>query len=126
MPSIRRTWRRCRFGTEPRGARHAQQLLDAHRRVRRSARHYARRAAGRVLAARHRCARVLYPLSQTELFGTSEATGRHNAPNSYAIAERAINLPSYHDMSSENIATVCNVVLDLVKAHQETLTCLAS
>lgn len=67
-----------------------------------------------------------YPLSQTELFGTSEATGRRNAPNSYAIAERAINLPSYHDMSRENIETVCNVVLDLVKAHQETLTCLAS
>jgi len=67
-----------------------------------------------------------YPLSETELFGTSAATARHNAPNSYAIAKRAINLPSYHDMSSENIETVCNVVLDLVREHQEKLACLAS
>lgn len=67
-----------------------------------------------------------YPLSETELFGTSAASSRKNAPNSYAIAERAINLPSYHDMSSADIETVSNVVLDLVKEHQEKLTCLAS
>jgi len=63
-----------------------------------------------------------YPLSQTELFGKPAG----NTPNSYAIAERAINLPSYHDMSSENIETVSQVVLDLVREHQEKLSCLAS
>jgi len=67
-----------------------------------------------------------YPLSQMELFGTSAASSRNNAPNSYAIAERAINLPSYHDMSSADIDTVSQVVIDLVQEHQEKLTCLAS
>ncbi|CAJ0809366.1 DegT/DnrJ/EryC1/StrS family aminotransferase [Ralstonia flaminis] len=67
-----------------------------------------------------------YPLSQTELFGTLADSARLKAPNSYAIAERAINLPSYHDMSSADINTVSQVVLDLVQEHQEKLTCLAS
>ncbi len=63
-----------------------------------------------------------YPLSQTELFGAPAG----NTPNSYAIAERAINLPSYHDMSGADIDTVSQVVIDLVKQHQERPTCLAS
>ncbi len=63
-----------------------------------------------------------YPLSQMGLFG--DAPG--NTPNSYAIAERAINLPSYHDMSSADIDTVSQVVLDLVQEHQEKQTWLAS
>lgn len=67
-----------------------------------------------------------YPLSQMALFGETAESPRNNAPNSYAIAERAINLPSYHDMSEADIDTVSQVVTDLVQEHQEKLTCLAS
>jgi perosamine synthetase len=58
-------------------------------------------------AKRNIDARVFfYPLSQTELFGAPA----RNTPNSYAIAERAINLPSYHDMSLVDIDTVADTV----------------
>jgi perosamine synthetase len=58
-------------------------------------------------AKRNIDARVFfYPLSQTELFGAPAC----NTPNSYAIAERAINLPSYHDMSLVDIDTVADTV----------------
>lgn len=69
---------------------------------------------GRLLAAflcRGVDARVLfYPLNQMGLFG--DAPG--DAPNGYATVERAINLPSYHDMSNADIDAVSQVVLDLV------------
>lgn len=71
-----------------------------------------------------------YPLSQTGLFGPSGTPAggtTHSAPNSYAIAERAINLPSYHEMSEADIDTVSQVVIDLVRTHlQEGQPCLAS
>lgn len=48
-------------------------------------------------------ARVLfYPPSQVDLFGNASGS----VPNNCAIAEHAINLPSYHDMSNTDIGAV--------------------
>jgi len=62
--------------------------------------------AGRGIDARV----FFYPLTETGLFGDAPP-----ATTSHAIAERAINLPSYHDMSQADIDTVCDVVLDIVR-----------
>lgn len=53
---------------------------------------------------------LFYPLSQTGLFG--DASG--NTPDSCAVVERAINLPSCHDALNADIGTASQMVLDLV------------
>jgi len=51
-----------------------------------------------------------YPLSSQPMF-ESVTTNK----NAWSICERAINLPSFHDMSIDQIDRVCAVVKDLVK-----------
>lgn len=46
-----------------------------------------------------------YPLSMMPPF-----TARHATPVSYALYERAINLPSYHDITEDEIDRVCRVI----------------
>lgn len=49
------------------------------------------------------------PLSSTPPFVSKNAT-----PNSHSIAMRAINLPSYHDMSEQSIDTVVGIVKKII------------
>ncbi|WP_431821038.1 DegT/DnrJ/EryC1/StrS family aminotransferase [Burkholderia sp. F1] len=70
--------------------------------------------AGRGIDARV----FFYPLTQTGLFNGPA----RDTPNSYAIAERAVNLPSYHDMSDAAIQAVADVVLDIVRDRKESAT----
>jgi perosamine synthetase len=49
-----------------------------------------------------------YPLSSQPMFDPVPAN-----TNAYDICERAINLPSFHDMTDDDIARVCAVVEDL-------------
>lgn len=63
-------------------------------------------------------ARVFFhPLSSLPMF--APVTDNVNA---YDIPERAINLPSYHDMTDEQIARVVYVVIDLVKRAHNRVT----
>lgn len=55
-----------------------------------------------------------WPLSSLGLEQFSVSKG--NTPTSYSLCERAINLPSYHDMSDSDIERVCSVVVDHVRA----------
>lgn len=50
-----------------------------------------------------------WPLSSTPPFVSKNAT-----PNSHSIAMRAINLPSYHDMSEQSIDTVVGIVKNII------------
>ncbi len=57
-------------------------------------------------------ARIFFePLSSTPNFETM----RRNTV-AYDLAERAVNLPSYHDMSSDDIQRVCEVIRRLVRS----------
>ncbi|MBW9063595.1 DegT/DnrJ/EryC1/StrS family aminotransferase [Rhizobium herbae] len=58
-------------------------------------------------------ARVFFhPLSSLPMF--AEKRGNRNA---WDIPERAINLPSYHDMTDEEIGRVTDVILGLIESH---------
>ena len=55
-------------------------------------------------------ARVFFwPLSSMKMFDTA-----HKNINSYSISNRAINLPSYHDMDDFDLERVTNTVINLV------------
>lgn len=55
-------------------------------------------------------ARVFFhPLTAQPMFEDTDQT-----PNAHSICERAINLPSYHDMSDDDINRVADVVLGLL------------
>lgn len=63
-------------------------------------------------------ARVFFhPLSSLPMF---EAVADN--VHAYDIPERAINLPSYHDMTDEQIARVAHVIIDLVKRAHNRMT----
>lgn len=63
----------------------------------------------RAFAAQNIDARVFfYPLSSLPMFSPCPANKR-----AYSLPQRAINLPSFHDMSSKDIDRVCSVVLSL-------------
>lgn len=51
-----------------------------------------------------------YPLSSLDVFGAQQ--GCHHA---HSVATRAINLPSFHDMTAEQQARVARVVVDLME-----------
>ena len=53
-----------------------------------------------------------YPLSSLDFFEDCI----HNI-NAWDIPSRAVNLPSYHDMTVEDIDRVCNVIKNLVTDH---------
>ena len=60
-------------------------------------------------------ARVFFwPLSSTPPMKMYESTFNSNA---YSIPERSINLPSYHDMSDEDINRVSGVIFDLLSEY---------
>ncbi len=62
-------------------------------------------------------ARVFFhPLTSLGLFGKSRSTG---GPWAADIAERAINLPSFHDISDAELMRVCSVVLSLLQGARE-------
>lgn len=47
------------------------------------------------------------------LSGQADFTPGHGNANSYSIAGRAVNLPSYHDMTDADMGRVAGVILDL-------------
>ena len=56
-------------------------------------------------------ARVFFwPLSSLRMFDT-----KHKNKLSYSICSRAINLPSFHDISEDNIKSVGEVILRLTQ-----------
>ena len=56
-------------------------------------------------------ARVFFwPLSRLPMFQIQQSN-----INSYSIPKRAINLPSYHDMTNDDIDRVCDVIHKLIK-----------
>lgn len=60
--------------------------------------------------SKHIDARVFFwPLSSLPFFETA------NNPNAYSIAERAINLPSYHDMSEKDLQRVTDELINVLK-----------
>lgn len=62
-------------------------------------------------AAENIDARVFFwPLSSLGIFNSNPENSL-----SYAIACRAINLPSYHDISEDDLGSVCEVILKLIK-----------
>jgi perosamine synthetase len=69
-----------------------------------------REAIQAAFAAENIDARVFFwPLSGLPMF-----TPATNTPHAWSIPERAINLPSYHDMSDDDIARVCAVIHGLL------------
>jgi perosamine synthetase len=61
-------------------------------------------------AAENIDARVFFwPLSGLPMFEPSQTT-----PNAWSIPTRAINLPSYHDMTSEELQRTCSVIRSLL------------
>lgn len=74
-----------------------------------------REAAQSALASQNIDARVFFhPLSSLPMFHPQ--LGNHMA---YSIPMRAINLPSYHDITSENLRYVCNVVANLAISERD-------
>lgn len=64
-------------------------------------------------------ARVFFhPLSSLPMFEKHYDNANLYNLNAWSIPQRAINLPSYHDMSSDDIDRVSNVVLDLVSRRR--------
>ncbi len=64
-------------------------------------------------------ARVFFhPLSSLPMFEKHYNNANLYNLNAWSIPQRAINLPSYHDMSSDDIDRVSNVVLDLVSRRR--------
>lgn len=64
-------------------------------------------------------ARVFFhPLSSLPMFEKYYDNANLYNLNAWSIPQRAINLPSYHDMSSDDIGRVSNVVLDLVSRRR--------
>jgi len=60
-------------------------------------------------------ARVFFhPLSSLSMFGEKPAN-----INAWSIPERAINLPSYHDMSEADIERVAETLISVVRGHQD-------
>jgi len=60
-------------------------------------------------------ARVFFhPLSSLSMFGEKPAN-----INAWSIPERAINLPSYHDMSEADIERVAETLISVVRSHQD-------
>ncbi len=60
-------------------------------------------------------ARVFFhPLSSLSMFGKKPAN-----INAWSIPERAINLPSYHDMSEADIDRVAETLISVVRSHQD-------
>lgn len=50
-----------------------------------------------------------WPLSDTGLFGVCQPN-----PTAHLISPRAVNLPSYHDLSHEDIARVCQLIREFL------------
>lgn len=48
-----------------------------------------------------------WPLSSTGFFEL-----RQNTPHAYSLHENAVNLPSYHEINTEDIARVCRIIRD--------------
>lgn len=64
-------------------------------------------------------ARVFFhPLSSLPMFEKHYDNANLYNLNAWSIPQRAVNLPSYHDMSSDDIDRVSNVVLDLVSRRR--------
>ena len=60
-------------------------------------------------------ARVFFhPLSSLSMFAETPAN-----INAWSIPERAINLPSYHDMSEADIDRVAETLISIVRSHQD-------
>ncbi|MGM4912695.1 DegT/DnrJ/EryC1/StrS family aminotransferase [Rhizobium sp. 768_B6_N1_8] len=60
-------------------------------------------------------ARVFFhPLSSLSMFAEKQAN-----INAWSIPERAINLPSYHDMSEADIDRVAETLISVVRSHQD-------
>jgi perosamine synthetase len=53
-----------------------------------------------------------YPLSTQPMFAPAQT------PNSHSICRRAINLPSYHDLTDKDIDRVCSVIISLLEAKK--------
>ena len=71
--------------------------------------HLTREILQEAFAAENIDARVFFwPLSSLPAFQQ-----KNNNTVSYSIAERAINLPSYHDITAEEQQRVCRVILDI-------------
>ena len=63
-------------------------------------------------------ARVFFvPLSSTPAMQKYKKNNYKNK-NSYSIASRSINLPSYHDMTEDDINKVCDVVFKIIKKYK--------
>lgn len=59
-----------------------------------------------------------YPLSSLPMFEKHRNNANQYNLNAWSIPQRAINLPSYHDMTSDDIDRVSNVVLDLLSRRR--------
>ena len=53
-----------------------------------------------------------YPLSSQPMFSPAQT------PNSHSICRRAINLPSYHDLTDKDIDRVCSVIISLLEVKK--------
>ena len=53
-----------------------------------------------------------YPLSTQPMFSPAQT------PNSHSICRRAINLPSYHDLTDKDIGRVCSVITSLLESKK--------
>ncbi|MBP1842138.1 perosamine synthetase [Rhizobium petrolearium] len=63
-------------------------------------------------------ARVFFhPLSSLPMFEEQRHAGNVYNVNAWSIPQRAINLPSYHDMTEEDLNRVANTLLDLLAVH---------
>jgi len=68
----------------------------------------------KLFAAENIDARVFFhPLSSLPMFDRKPENGL-----AYSIAERAINLPSYHDIDTEALDRVCEVVLEVSSSNR--------
>ncbi|MGO4610777.1 DegT/DnrJ/EryC1/StrS family aminotransferase, partial [Variovorax sp. 2RAF20] len=61
-------------------------------------------------------ARVFFwPLSALPMFADKPV----HTPMAFSLSERAINLPSYHDMSEADIDRVAETLISVVRSHQD-------
>ena len=98
---------------QPGKRRHGQRRLDADRRLRPRHRHHPRNAAAGVQRRQYRRARLLPSADQPADVFRDGASNRH----AWDIPERAINLPSYHDMTEDEIDRVTDVIVGLIDSR---------